>query len=700
VSSHAGRLPRSAGLRSLPAVFSRVSPETLLAFALGALMAAIALGAGGGLQLGRTTTVEMALQGTGGLLGGAALLTTSDRRVHGGPALALLALLAGVTGLSIAWAVQPNDAWLETSRTLAYVAAFGAGLALVRIAPGRWGALIDATIVAAGVVAAYALLTKVFPTALNPDETFARLREPFGYWNAVGLMAALGGPGCLWLGTRRHGHAAVNALAYPILALLVIALLLSYSRGALLALAVGCAVWFAIVPLRLRGAAVLGVSALGALLTVAWVFGQSALTEDEAPLALRESGGHEFGLLLLTMLVLLLVAGLAVGFVTARRAPGLETRRRAGTTILVALALIPVGVAINLALSDRGLGGSLSDGFEQLFDPNASAKASPSNDPGRLTAVGSVRARYFADSLEIFSDRSLLGAGAGGFATARPRVRPDELDVRHSHGFVFQTLADLGLVGMGVVLALLVAWGWAALRATALLRRRGGPKPVVDAELVGLRTLLAVVVVFGVHSFVDWTWFVPGTAVPALLCAGWLAGRGPTRGARGELLLAPVAATPLRAGLRDRRRALVALGLLVIAAACAWATYQPVRGASAADEALAALEAGNVERARSQALRASEIDPLSIEPLFNLAVIETEARRPHAARGALERAVQLQPQNATPWLRLAEYDAGLDDTKGALTALRPALYLDPKNTNAVTLFLDVSRRAAAPTSAP
>ena len=701
MSSHAAPLPRNAGAaRSLPAVVGRLLPETLLAFALGALLAAVALGAGGGLQLGRTTTVEVALQGAGGLLGGAALLTTGGRRVHGGAALGLLALLAGVTGLSIAWAVQPNDAWLETSRTLAYVAAFGAGLALVRIAPGRWGALVDATIVAAGVVAAYALATKVFPTALNPDETFARLREPFGYWNAVGLMAALGGPGCLWLGARRHGHAAVNALAYPVLALLVVALLLAYSRGALLALGVGCAVWFAVVPLRLRGATVLGVSALGALTTVAWVFGQDPLTKDEVPLALRETAGHELGLLLLAMVSVLLVAGLAVGFATARRAPGLETRRRAGTAILVALALIPVGAGIGLAFSERGLGGSLSDGFEQLFDPNASAKASPSNDPGRLTAVGSVRARYFADSLKILSDHPLLGAGAGGFATARPRVRPDELDVRHSHGFVFQTLADLGLVGMGVVLVLLVAWGWAALRATALLRRRGAPKPVVDAELVGLRTLLAVVVVFGVHSFVDWTWFVPGTTVLALLCAGWLAGRGPTRGDRGELLVAPAAATPLRLGLRDRPRALVALGLVVVTAACAWATYQPVRGAKVADDALAALEAGNVARARTQALRASEIDPLSIEPLFNLAVIESGAGRPAAARAALERAVQLQPQNAKPWLQLAEFAAARDDTKGALAALRPALYLDPKNTNAVTLFLDVSRRTAAPAPAP
>ncbi len=701
MSSHAARLPRSAGARSLPAVLGRVSPETLLTSALGALMAAVALGAGGGLQLGRTTTVEMALQGAGGLLGAAALLTTGGRRVHGGPALVLLALLAGVTGLSITWAVQPGDAWLETSRTLAYLAAFGAGLALVRMAPGRWGALIDATVIAAAVVAAYALLTKVFPAALNPDETFARLREPFGYWNAVGLMAALGGPGCLWLGARRHGHAVVNALACPVLALLLVALLLSYSRGALLALAVGAAVWFTVVPLRLRGASVLGVSALGALITVAWVFGRDSLTQDEAPLALRETAGHEFGLLLLAMVALLLAAGLAVGFLTARSAPGAKTRRRAGVTILVALALIPAGVVVNLAFSDRGLGGSLADGFEQLFDPDASAKASPSNDPGRLTAVGSVRARYFADSLAIFSDRPLLGAGAGGFATARPRVRPDELDVRHAHGYVFQTLADLGLVGTSIVLALLAAWGWAALRATALLRRRGAPQPVIDAELVGLRTLLAVVVVFGVHSFVDWTWFVPGTAVLALLCAGWLAGRGPTRDQRGELLIAPrVPAAPLRVALRYRPRALTALGLLVVTVATAWATYQPLRGADAADDALALLEAGNADRARARALQAGEIDPLSIEPLFNLAVIEAGAGRRDAARGALERAVQLQPQNATPWLRLAEYDAAQGDAQGALAALRPALYLDPKNTNAVTLFLDVNRQNGASLPTP
>lgn len=692
--------PRAARPRPrIPAWLGRISPDALLAVALGALMAAVALGAGGGLQLGRATVVEVALQATGGALGAVAVLLTGGRRLHGGGALALLALLTVLTAVSIAWAVQPQDAWLETSRTLAYLATFGGGIALVRLAPGRWGALVAATVIASAVICAYALATKIFPGALNPNETFARLREPFGYWNAVGLAAALGGPGCLWLGARRHGHAALSALAYPTLALLIVTLLLAYSRGALLALVLGCAAWFVIVPLRLRGATVLGVSTLGALGVVAWVFAQDALSSDNVDLPLRETAGLEFGLLLVAMVLLTLAAGLAVGFRTAQRAPGSETRRRAGTAILVALALVPVGAGIGLAASERGLGGSLSDGFEQLFDPNASAKASPGNDSSRLASVGSVRARYFADSLVLFSDRPLLGFGAGGFATARPRVRPDELDVRHAHSFVFQSLSDLGLLGSLTALALFVAWGWAALRATALLRRRGSAKPVLDAELVGLRTLLAIVIVFGVHSSVDWTWVVPGNAVVALLCAGWLAGRGPSRGSAGERLLVPTRLPGLRAAATARPRLLAAAAVLVVAAGCAWASYQPLRAANASDDALLALETGKVDRARDLVDKATSIDPLTIEPYFNLAVIETTAKRPAAARAALERAVTLQPENATPWLRLAEYDAGLGDTKRAITALRPALYLDPKNTDAVSLFLDVTRQAATPSAA-
>ena len=39
--------------------------------------------------------------------------------------------------------------------------------------------------------------------------------EPYGYWNALGLTAAMGAIGCMWLGARRRGHALLSALAYP-----------------------------------------------------------------------------------------------------------------------------------------------------------------------------------------------------------------------------------------------------------------------------------------------------------------------------------------------------------------------------------------------------------------------------------------------------------------------------------------------------
>ena len=187
-------------------------------------------------------------------------------------------------------------------------------------------------------VCGWALLTKVFPGALAADETYARLRAPFGYWNAVGLMAALGILPLLWLGARRSGRPAASALAWPGIALLEVALMLSYSRGALLALALGLVFWFAVVPLRLRGAVVLLGASAGAAAVTGWAFGMTGLTTDDLPLAVRADAGHELGALLVLMLVTLLALGLLAGFLAAerpasaggqaRREPGAARRRR------------------------------------------------------------------------------------------------------------------------------------------------------------------------------------------------------------------------------------------------------------------------------------------------------------------------------------------------------------------------------------
>jgi len=678
--------------------------QTLLTVGLAAIVCAVALGADGGLNIGRTTPVEIGLVLGGGIaVAGALLLAPRRERLWGAGPLGLLLALAVLTALSITWAATPSEAWVETNRTLAYVAVFAAAVALAHSVPGRWSTVLGAITLSAIAISAYAVLTKVFPGALNPDETFARLREPFGYWNSVGLAAALGVPGCLWLGTRRSGHQALNALAYPALGLLVLTMLLSFSRGAVLAAVLGAAFWFATVPRRLRGAAVLIAGVAGGSLIAVWAFSQNALTDDRVPVDLRNQAGLHLGLLLVVMLALLAAAGLAVAFARAAHTPTLHQRDRAGVALLVGLALIPVAITIALAAGERGLSGSVSARFNQLTKVSAPL---PRNDNSRFTAVGSVRARYWDEALAIFQDNPVIGVGAGGYATVRKRYRTDDPAVRHAHGYVVQTLADLGLAGLAVSLALLAAWLASAARATGLRRRdRGRPFP---PERIGLLTLVAVVIVFGVHSFVDWTWVVPANAAVGLLAAGWVAGRGPLGIGRADAATGAADADPvvsaggglgerLRAGARERTRAICAGASLLLVLAAAWAIWQPMRADTLTQDALHSLDRGNADAARTQAQRARDANPLSLDALFTLATIQTASGRNTAARRALGDAVRLAPDNPDGWVRLAEFELNtLQRPASALTAIRPALYLDPRSSEAVAVFLAAQRQTTAP----
>ena len=174
--------------------------------------------------------------------GGAALARRAGDVCTAALMLLGFAALAVFTALSIVWSLSPADSWLEANRTFAYLAVLAGALALVRLAPQRWAAVLHGVALGCVLVCVWALTTKVFPGALAADETYARLREPFGYWNSVGLMAALGVPPLLWLAARRSGPARrANALAWPALGLLFTCLMLSYSRGALLALLIGLA---------------------------------------------------------------------------------------------------------------------------------------------------------------------------------------------------------------------------------------------------------------------------------------------------------------------------------------------------------------------------------------------------------------------------------------------------------------------------
>jgi O-antigen ligase len=677
-------------------------PDWVLAIGIAAVLCLITFYAKGGLTLETMTVTEMALTSAAGLgIGLAVLFAPARQRLYGAWSIGLLLALAALTALSVVWSVQPDESWQDAGRMFAYCGVFAAGVALVRADPRRWPAVIGGVTLAAGIVCGYALLTKIFPGEIVPSSGYARLDQPYGYWNAIGLTAALGAICCLWLGARRSGHALLSALAYPAMGLMLLTLLLAYSRGALAALAIGVVLWLCLVPLRLRGAAVLIVGGIGAGAVAAWDFSTHALSAEGVALGERASAGHRLGALVVAMLVLLAVAGVAIGFFGGRRAPSLAARRRAGAILLALIALGAVGFAGALAHSHRGFTGSISHAVDALTNPNAKP---PSNTAGRLTAVASVRARYWKEALQVFDAHKALGAGALGYHTARKRYRKVTIDVQHAHGFVVQTLADLGIVGLVTALALLACWMAAAGRATHPLNRRwtgwrelrerraprwqSAPAPY-SAERVGLLTMLCAVVVFGVHSFVDWTWYVPGDACVALLLAGWLAGRGPLAAAPAGLVAGTEASAPpprppwapplWRERLAGLGRVPIAVAVAVLAAAllAAWSEWQPQRAEDARLHAVA-LVASDPRAALASAQTAVDRDPLSVQALFALSAVEQAAGEAGPARATLQRAVKLQPSNPETWLHLGLYEIH-GNPRMALSDLEAAIYLDPQS---------------------
>jgi tetratricopeptide (TPR) repeat protein len=371
------------------------------------------------------------------------------------------------------------------------------------------------------------------------------------------------------------------------------------------------------------------------------------------------------------VLIALVVIQTIVGLIVARRMDRAQLsarmRVRVGTGLVALVVLAGLG----------GLGavvatGKFSRAWTQLTSPNSGGA---SNNPNRLLATGSSRGRYWNESLKVGEHALLKGTGAGGFATAHLRYYSNAgaLAVGHGHGYLFQTFADLGLVGVALSLALLVAWGISVARP-ADIRRRGPPGP----ERIGILTLLVTVLVWGLGSAIDWTWFIPGVALPGLVCAGWLAGRGP--------IDQPVGRAPRpRSGAPGAILAVTATTAIVLL--IAWTIFQPLRSANADAAALTAAANGDTAAAIARASAAADEDSVSVDPLIDLSGFYHATGDNTAALQALDRAISRQPDNPATWLEKGKLLSKLGRLREALVPLRRAARLDVDDRVAVAIAL-------------
>ena len=554
-----------------------------------------------------------------------------------------LALLGVWQLASSAWSGAPARALLEFDRTLLYLlalVAFGCGSrSSERMRRLVWGLALALSLVAAvGLVSR--LLPELWPTP--PSVSNERLSYPLTYWNALGLVAGLATVLCLHLAssTREPRPARVlGAAAVPVLAT---TLYFTFSRGAIVAGALGLLAYMVVGRPR---ALVLGLIAtvVPAALAVRAGYGAGLLATPEPTTAAAIVQGAD-----VARTVGLAVLGAAI-LRTAMlpldsRLARLEIARRSArllTAAVVALALV-VGVGGGLALD---VPARAAESLERFVAGNSLEETGDTRD--RLTQFGNNgRIYHWRVALEGFAERRVTGSGAGTYRMLWAQRRPSDFTVQDAHSLYLEVLAELGVVGI-----VLLATALVPILAALAIHARGRERAIYAAPL-------GAALAWAVHAGIDWDWEMPAVTV-WLFCIG------------GVALAAPPGQGGLPAPSR-RTRLLVSLGVALLALTPALLAVSERRLERSVDE----FQAGRCPAAVDAALGSLSAVSVRSEPWEILGYCDVRLGSRRLAVQAMQNAVRRDPGN---WqyhygLALTRAAAGLDPRP----QLRRARRLNPR----------------------
>ena len=488
-------------------------------------------------------------------------------------------------------------------------------------------------------VAVYAIAQRSFSSEFIAA-SFPRLREPFGYSNALAALFVSGVPATLVLGSRRSVVARAGGAAC--VAVLTVALILTGSRGGLLAALLAIAVLLVLGGRRLELVTTLACGVVPAAPVA--LYGVRLPTFSSANPPPSAGAG-----LLIALIAAACIAAVA-GALAQRIVDGLAAQTRvrtlralgaaAAAIVLAGLVLAAVRTGGPIALVDRA--------WNQL-----TGNGQVSNATGNrfFTLSSNLRYRWWSEAWHAFTLRPIEGFGAGTFNLIDQLSRPDTTVAREAHSSGLQVLSGLGILGGIPALAALAGSAVACFEGW---RRLAGEERVAAAALCGAVAGLAF------HAQLDWDWTfaaitLVGYPIPGILST---AGRGTTRARSLERWMAG-AALPL---------------LAVLAIACAL----PLLSQRATTRADSLLAAGRNDPALVESDLAISLDPLSTGALLDRATIQQLLGRPADAAADVRRALKLEPANADTWLQAAALQHDYwHDPRGACTSARTALALSP-----------------------
>jgi tetratricopeptide (TPR) repeat protein len=323
----------------------------------------------------------------------------------------------------------------------------------------------------------------------------------------------------------------------------------------------------------------------------------------------------------------------------------------------IALRSTAVAVVVLIAAGVAAIAYGRTSLFTATFSlPGLSGEAA-STRPAGTTRIATLEPGARLDAWRVArsmaEENPVVGAGERQFAPHWARDRDiGNLYIRHPHSLELELLAELGAVGLGLFVSLVIALG-AALARTS--------RRTTAAAAMGTGVALLV------DASVDWTWSFPGIVVPALLVIGAAAGSRPlgfsgrTVTGIGALVAIGLTLALLLPYLADRRVER-ARGLLAHGGAGAWSQLEAARRVDPWSPEALSLEGLVAENAGSFALAADRFEVAAANSerpwteLFNLARTFARAGDFGNARVACERAVAANPAEPSLYGGPCAYD--------------------------------------------
>jgi hypothetical protein len=581
-------------------------------------------------------------------------------------ALALFAGFMAWSAIAVTWSASSERSLEEVSRLACYlgvlalaVTSYGERRAALRHA-------VCAVACAVGAVAALALLSRLRPGLIaGSDATsaflpgaHARLSWPLDYWNALAALVALGLPLLLAIATSARSLLAQAAAAGAV-PMLTLCGYLTFSRGGAIASAAGVLAFLALSPDRIPKLATSLVCGAGGAILVLGAVHRHAIEQGFT----GSLAGHQGATLIVAVIVV------CTGVAIAQAGIGLAARHGTLPGFLhvsprrARLLLVGVVVAAVIAALALGAPARVTHAWNAFKQPSSAALHQEAIARfGSLSGNG--RYTYWKTAIDAMPGHWLKGWGPGTFQIVWLARAPFNSYVRNAHSLYIETLTEVGIIGLLLLIAFLTLVLGVGIRRVVV----GGWQARPWAAAV-----IAACLAFMVSAAFDWVWQMPVITVAVLLLAAALL----ISGDRVEGIAAPAE----ERSRHPRGAAAIAARVVLILAALASlaAVGIPLAVTNAVRQSQADYSAGQNSAALAATRSALAVEPRAVSARIQEALVLESAGQLPAAASAARTATVDEPQNWQAWLVLSRIEAEAGEPLLAVTAYRDARALNPQS---------------------